>query len=262
MNAIKKIIYNHIVPIFGGLLVDKTIIPIIYYHNIVEKGAGFSYMHTELSVFENHMKYLDKNGYKTYTFDEIPEGFKKMKGEKEVLITFDDGFLSNYLIVFRLMKSLNLKFNIFLTADYVDKNMTDYLTWNMVKEMAESGLVGFGAHTFSHIDARKINENNYLQEITLTNRLIKRYTGSDVNDFCFPYGYYDKSIMNSLCSKKTYKRLYTSDHMRIRKNNNCEIIGRIPISNDYNVTDFEKHIHGKYNIMYYYSYIRGSYTKK
>lgn len=115
MNA-KKIILDVLFPFVGNLCKRSNKIPIIYYHDVVDDGKGYSFQNTELSVFKNHMKFLVNNKYKTYRFDEISPNFKKKRSSKEVIITFDDGFKSNYNIVFPLMKKLKLKFNIFLSV--------------------------------------------------------------------------------------------------------------------------------------------------
>jgi len=255
MNNIEKIIYNGIIPEVGRFFRRPTKIPVIYYHNVVEDGNGRRFMHTDISVFKNHMEYLKINGYKTYTFKEIPKKFTKKSNSKEVIIAFDDGFLSNYTIVFPLMKKLGLKFNIFLAVENMEKQNKDYLTWDMVSEMNKSKMVGFGAHTYSHIDVRNITDIHYDKEIYQTNALIRKYTNNDVNDFCFPYGYYNDKIIAKLCRDGIYKRIYTSDKIKLKIINNCEVVGRTGISNDYNVDMFSKNIKGLYNIMYYYRII-------
>lgn len=249
---IKEFIYNFIVPLFGRLLSRSTKIPVIYYHNVVEDGQGYSFMHTDSSVFEQHMKYLSKNKYKTYTFHEIPKKFTKKSKSKEVIIAFDDGFLSNYTKVYPLMKKLGLKFNIFLAVKNMEKQNKDYLTWDMVSEMNKSKIVGFGAHTYTHIDARNITDSNYDREINKTNSLIKKYTNNNVYDFCFPYGYYNDKIIVKLCRDGIYKRIYTSDNIKLKIINNCELVGRTGISTEYDIDTFKKNVKGYYNIMYYY----------
>ena len=252
---IKKFIYNHIVPLIGRLFSRPTKIPIIYYHNIVEDGQGYSFMHTNLSIFEKHMKYLATNKYKTYKFDGLPKKFAKKLNSKEIIIAFDDGFLSNYTIVFPLMKKLGLKFNIFLTVENIEEKKENYINWDIVNEMYKSKIVGFGAHTYTHIDARNITDSNYDREITETNSLIKKYTNNNVNDFCFPYGYYNDEIIEKLCRDRIYKRIYTSDKIKLKIINNCEVVGRTGISTEYDVDMFKKNVKGFYNIMYYYRII-------
>lgn len=256
MNMMKKIIYRHLIPEAGRIINKNNHIPIIYYHNIVDDGKGFSFKHIDFSRFKQQVEFIKHYGYKTYKFSEIPEGFIKKPSAKEVIITFDDGFLSNYTIAFPLLKSLGIKFNIFLPAQKMELGQDGYITWEMVREMKDSGVAEFGAHTYSHIDARKISDNNYDIEITETNRLISSHIRTDVQDFCFPYGFYNKSIIMRLCRKQIYKRLYSSDFMSLKKLADSEIIGRIPISNEYDFRTFKRHLEGDYNIMYYYLLIK------
>lgn len=256
----KRKILSIITKSIGRLFTYPNRIPVIYYHNVVQDGNGYSFMHTEVSIFKKHMEYLAKHNYRTFLFSEIPEGFSKSKNSKEVIITFDDGFRSNYSIVFPLMKRLGLKYNIFLTTGYLESDDEDYLTWEMVSSMHQSGQVEFGAHTHSHIDARRINERNFESEILNANEQIKRYSNIP-EDMCFPYGYYDRAIVEKLSNAKIYKRLYTSDHMKPHMLTESHITGRAGISNDYDLKTFEDILKGRYNILYYYSLIRGTFTR-
>lgn len=246
---LKKYLYKNIIPYIGNLTKRSSKIPVIYYHDVVEK-TGHSFIRIDINKFTEQMEYLSLNNYKTYLFNEIPSKFEKSTKSKEIIITFDDGFISNYDIVFPLMKKLNLKFNIFLTTNFIGNK--NYLTWQMIDEMFNSKLVGFGAHTHTHIDARDISEKNYNKEIFEVNNLICENIHSQINDFCFPYGYYNNQIITKLCNDEVYKRIYTSDKSPLKIINGCEIVGRLPINNDDDMDLFIKNIKGLYYGMYYY----------
>lgn len=248
-------IVEKVVSSFGIFFARKGQIPIIYYHDIVIGENEYSFMKMNIAKFKSQMQYLKEDGYKALLFRETPENFVKERTSKKIIITFDDGYISCYNIVFPIMKELNLKFNIFLVSGSIG-NSENYLTWDMVKEMNESGLVDFGAHTFSHIKVNKINENNFYEEIILSNELIEKHILRKVDDFCFPYGYYDKRFTQKLCDKRIYKRLYTSDYKHATVINGCNYIGRAGISAQNTLEHFIKKISGLYNGMYYYSKIR------
>ncbi len=257
------LIYLNIIPRIGWIVKSRQFIPVIYYHNIVANREGYSFMHMEVDRFAEQMKYLKEQGYQTYVFPNIPDKLiKKNRKSKEVIITFDDGFLSNYSIVFPIMRDLGLKYNIFVTAKYVNGEGSEYLNWDTVKEMADSGLVGFGAHTYTHIDARDITERNYKKEIVATNQLIQQNIGKDVPDFCFPYGFYNRQIIKTLSQKRVYHRLYTSDQRNPKMIEGVQVVGRVPISNDYDLPTFARHVAGDYGIIYYYYALRGSFTRR
>src|SRR5699024_1810495 len=178
----------------------------IYYHDIT-KGSGQSYMQIELNKFYEQMRCIDENNYETTLFSDLNKNcFNK---RKSVLITFDDGFSSNYYYAFEILKRFNIKANIFLTLDFIGTE--NYLSWEMIKDMNDSGLVEFGAHTKSHTDARHIDCNNFKSEIVEVNEKVQQNCGYKVEDFCFPYGIYDKRTLDFFKDLGIYKRLYTSD---------------------------------------------------
>lgn len=222
-------------------------IKLIYYHDVVSNG-GNSYMQITSESFYNQMKYLKDYGYITLNFKDLDNKEYDSEG-KSVLITFDDGWLSNYETVFPIMKELNLKFNIFLEVGAIGKK-ENYLTWDMVNEMMNSNLVGFGAHTFNHIDARTIDDCNVNLEIIKSNELIKEKTNLITKDFCFPYGYYNKETINYIENLGVYDRLYTSDGISIIIRNDIKIFGRVGIENEDSMKDFINKLEGRYNLYY------------
>lgn len=239
-------------PFIGQPFCRKNEIPVIYYHSIVEKG-GKSYSHTDLNVFKSHMQFLKDNKYETLLFDEVTPDFKNTSKNKYVIIAFDDGFKDNYSLIFDYMKEHNLKYNIFLIGNKIG-NDSDYLTWEDVEIMSKSGLVGFGAHTYTHIDCREINLENYKTELDETNSLIEAHIGKKVTDFCFPYGYYNNSVIDFFAKHSSYTKLYTSNYMPVKDVNGHSFRGRIPLRNEDSMNVFKHKLKGYYNFMYYLKY--------
>lgn len=245
MNLGKRLIYNNVIPVFGKLTIKKNqFINVIYYHDIVKsKGEGAQY--TNFDLFIKQMNYLVMNGYETYRFDDldaITMSFKKRK----VLITFDDGWVSNYREIFKYMTKNNLKYNIFLAAGSIGTD-DRFLTWEMVRHMYQSGIVGFGAHTYHHVKMDEITLKDIENEVTNTNRLISEKLGIEPADFCYPYGQYSKSSLEILCRYTNYKRIYTSDMMFSYMLNDRFIMGRNSINNDEPFEVFVNKLKGYYN---------------
>ncbi|MBR5246897.1 MAG: polysaccharide deacetylase family protein [Clostridia bacterium] len=253
MNIIKRMIYNSMLPITGTLLKNKNkYINVIYYHDIV-KGNGGGAQYTNIDIFKIHMNYIVENGYNTYTFDELDNGADISFQSKSVLITFDDGWLSNYKEIFEFMKEKNIKYNIYLAVSEIGNN-PDYLTWDMVREMHESGLVGFGAHTYSHVSVQNIAEVNKEIEFDLANKKFYEELGYEPIDFCYPYGQYTKESNDYLVNDTIYKRIYTSDLMFSYEQSGKIIFGRSSINNDEPFKTFINKLKGNYNA---FNLIRG-----
>lgn len=253
--SVKSVILKKVIPKIGYFFRAPKVMPVIYYHDIVEKGKEFSLMYTEESVFESHMRWLHEMGYRTYLFSEIPDMLRRKKNEKAVLITFDDGFRSNYKKVLPIMKKYGHKFNIFLATDYIGQD--NYLTENMIREMQECGLVEFGCHTKTHCDCNNdFSEENYKKEFIESKQIIEDIVERKVTDFCFPYGYYNKNIIARLCKDGLYKNIYTSNYTKPTKIDNSVVTGRIGIDTAWSKDVFGKYVEGKYRILHYYSKIR------
>lgn len=248
MNSIKKIAYNHIIPFIGKLYVVKNkYVNIIYYHNIVE-GEGQSFMHTNIDLFKRQMEYVSENGYMTLRFDELNVENNVKFENKKVIIAFDDGWLSNYTEIFDFMQSLGIKYNIYLIIGEIGKN-PDYLNWDLVRKMHDSGVVGFGVHTYTHPHIADMSDIDPGLEFVKANEIFKKELGYEPLDFCYPYGSCSEKAHEYLCTKTNYQRIYTSSMMYSYKKNGRVIFGRNGISNDEPFGVFKAKLKGYYNVM-------------
>lgn len=250
-----RFIEYYIVPFFGWLFSSRNkYVNVIYYHDIVH-DKGDSYMRTNIDVFTNQMLWLSGNRYETIRFDELDDEHILFK-KKRVLIAFDDGWLSNYTEIFDLMMRLGLKYNIFLTMGEIGNN-PKYLTWDMVRKMNKSGLVGFGAHTYTHPSMADLTKVDYKHEVEDADALFEEELGYRPVDFCYPFGYYSEDSNVKLEQESKYKHIFTSEKLYSYEQNGCMIFGRNGISTDYPMHYFKKKVKGYanwyqvYNIYFY-----------
>ncbi|HHW03264.1 MAG TPA: polysaccharide deacetylase family protein [Thermoanaerobacterales bacterium] len=140
---------------------SEPFITVLAYHHIIPgqlpKGAT-SRAVIPLSEFEAQMKYLYDNGYYTASLKDVEDFIyhKKALPEKTVLITFDDGYESNFVYAFPVLKIYNFRATIFLIGNRIvqkeepfDPDRLSMLSFRQIKEMLGSGLVEFGSHTFN-----------------------------------------------------------------------------------------------------------------
>lgn len=248
MNILKRIAYKNIVPVVGSLLKNKNkYINVIYYHDIIE-GEGNNAQHTNVETFKKQMEYLVSKGYKTITFDDIEKGEEITFKDKYVLITFDDGWVSNYSKIFEFMKERNIKYNIFLEVGAISKN-PEYLTWDQVREMHDSGVVGFGAHTYSHVSMKDIETIDTQKEVEEANNIIFKETGFYPVDFCYPYGQFTEKGNKFLLENTKYKRIYTSEHDFSYGVGDKIVFGRSSINGAEDFKTFINKLNGKYNAL-------------
>lgn len=247
MNQIKKFIFDNVIPAVGRILVCRNkYVNVIYYHDIV-RDNGYSYMRTNIDVFKRQMEYILSQGYETLRFDDLDNPLKMNFKKKRILIAFDDGWESNFAEIFEYMKTKGIHYNIFLAIGKID-NEKEYLTWDMVRLMHQSGICGFGTHTYNHIDASHLTERSFTEEIKRANEVFIRELGIAPKDFCFPYGKYSEKSLIELEKKSGYDRLYTSNMMYSYKQNGKIVMGRNGISNDDSMMTFRKKVNGYYNV--------------
>ncbi len=236
---------------FCGILFNarNRFINVIYYHDIV-RDDGYSFMRTNINVFKRQMEWLVSHGYETFRFDDLNAETLKFK-KKHILIAFDDGWRSNYTEIFDYMSNRGLKYNVFLTVGEIDSN-PDYLTWEMVRKMQQSGLVGFGAHTFTHPSMADLSQINYQREVNEANNLFYQELGYKPVDFCYPFGYFSEESNVVLEKESSYLRLYTSKKMYSYEQNGKIVFGRNGISTDDSMSVFRKKVKGNMNFLIVY----------
>lgn len=127
-------------------------LPILMYHHIVlKKGKGLS---ISVGNLERQFEYLAKKNYKTHHLKDLLQN-KKLPEGKNIVITFDDGYVSQLKLALPLLKRYKLKATFFIPLAYLGK--TDLwntaslaiMTSDQLKSM-DPELIELGFHSFSH----------------------------------------------------------------------------------------------------------------
>ena len=131
-------------------------VPILMYHNLAQEGSG----NDTISVqrFEEHLAALQDAGYTTITFQDllayVEQGTELP--EKPVLLTFDDGYESNYTLAYPLLQQYQMKATIFVIGVSMGKDtykdtgqaMIPHFTQEQAAEMEASGLDAIVSHGY------------------------------------------------------------------------------------------------------------------
>ncbi|MCL1794940.1 MAG: polysaccharide deacetylase family protein [Oscillospiraceae bacterium] len=129
---------------------------ILAYHHI-DESAGSDTV-TSPERLEQHLKALSEAGYSTVSASEIFDFVERglPLPEKALLLTFDDGYLSNYEYAFPIlakygMKALVCPIGISMGTDRyrnTDRLDVPYFGWDEAREMAASGIFEIGSHSY------------------------------------------------------------------------------------------------------------------
>lgn len=196
------IIYNRVTINNEYSLGEKNLnIPIFVYHNIVNDKSEieYDYMQTDKETFENQITGLKKYGYDFITYDKL---YKYKNNEIKIrknscILTFDDGFRGVYDNVYPIAKKYNIPFTIFLIINDIGKD--NYLNWEQVKEMKNSGLVTIGTHSMNHDDFFYLTDIDAVNDVNDSYKIIEKNIGEqNLKIFTYPYGRYKDEQINEL----------------------------------------------------------------
>ena len=172
---------------------------VLMYHSVVEgDGSGCNDWMTTTQHLREDLQWLKDHGYTTLLPSELAAGTPLP--ERAVLITFDDGYADNYRLAYPILQEFQAKAVISMIVRRTAEGKPDFLTWDMCREMAASGLVEFGSHTYDlHAESprgiqrlagesREGYEARVFADIGESVRLIEENVGQKVCFFAYPHG--------------------------------------------------------------------------
>ena len=230
-------------------------VPVLMYHHVNPHKGDMVTITPE--VFEGQMKYLREAGYKTLKIEELVSYIRgeSALNQKAVAVTFDDGWLDNYIYAFPILKKYGINAAIFIITDSIERaslrneenspssvpdhkeskmlieKKEDYrvaLNWRLIREMGDSGLVEFYSHTKSHRKCNDLSENELLEEIEKSKKIIEEKMGRPCPYLCWPYGKYNDAALN-IAANTGYKAIFTTGHGVVETGSDPLAIKRIVV---------------------------------
>ncbi|SEP75715.1 poly-beta-1,6-N-acetyl-D-glucosamine N-deacetylase PgaB [Basfia succiniciproducens] len=138
---------------------------VLCYHNIIDESVqSEKYYPQTISAQKliSQFNWLRTNGYIPVSMQQILDARNGGKAlpEKSVLLTFDDGYQSFYTVIYPLLKAYNYPAVYAIVTDWIEtpanKKVTygdekldrkEFVTWQQLREMKDSGLVEIASHT-------------------------------------------------------------------------------------------------------------------
>ncbi len=111
---------------------EATKVPILLYHHILSEEENKQFTDNSCTVsledFEAQMQYLYQNGFHALTLQELDDFLYTDKAlpEKSVLITFDDGYYSNLVRAYPVLKRCSFRATIFMMTAATKDNQKPY----------------------------------------------------------------------------------------------------------------------------------------
>lgn len=179
---------------------------ILMYHMIAphRDGSRYNGMRVRPESFSKQVEWLAREGWRFVTVSEL---FQRWNGgpQKQVAITFDDGYEDNFLNAFPVLKRFNAKATLYLVIDRFDRDWAVYkkkkhnsgelarepkLSDPQIAAMLESGLVEIGGHTRTHANLNQIPPVQAADEISTAKTDLEKQFDIKLQSFAYPFGLY------------------------------------------------------------------------
>ena len=213
-------------------------IPILLYHDIRDNYEGNNPIVLDTNNFKEgllYLKALNYNPISFYDYLDYKETGKELP-ENPIILTFDDGYHSNYDIAYPILKALDMKASFGIIGWSVGKDtqvignnpIIKHFSWEEAREMEESGLISIESHSYDlHNIGNGRNESNgviglyWEKEEKIKDRIVNddfliqkeiyENLGHSSKIFTYPFGL-RTDLTDSIYSELGYEFTLGTDH--------------------------------------------------
>ena len=168
--------------------------PILEYHMVQQEDPKDAYAYNvPVEDFQQQLDYLQEQGYTTIS---IRDYLRAKKGllqlpEKPIILTFDDGYESNYKELLPILEERGLKATIFMVTNDIGKD--GYLSWQQLKDMEKRGIE-IGSHTANHLPLTGMSLDEAREEVKLSKLLMEWNGMKTIYTLSYPNGKYTTDL--------------------------------------------------------------------
>jgi len=219
-------------------------VPVLMYHHVTRQGGSLA---VSVDAFESQMRGLAESGWNTLSADEFA-GF--LEGEpvplRSVLLTFDDGYLDNWVYAHPVLQRHGLKASLFAITGLIGEGAVRpvygpgvevpecpphaqakaqmfgaqpddvMLRWDEIHAMHAAGTFEVHSHTHTHVRwdreyARAHEKAQHIHEDLAQSRtVLETRLGRASAHLCWPQGYFDADYIRA-AQDLGFRYLYTTD---------------------------------------------------
>ena len=138
----------------------------------------------------------------TLTINERPE---VVPSGMSVILTFDDGFKSDYDIVYQELTDRNMRSTHYIIANKVGEDETR-MSWNDIKTMSDAGF-DMECHSYTHPELIKNSSNEIIQQMVNVNNAFVSHGLPAPRHTAYPFGEYNDDVISVISSYRDSGRV-------------------------------------------------------
>ncbi|MGA2240379.1 MAG: polysaccharide deacetylase family protein [Candidatus Bathyarchaeia archaeon] len=179
---------------------DGVSVPILIFHSVrpywpTDLKRARRYITTP-DILDKELGYLKENGYVSVSFDELAH--RLLLGTplppKPFIISFDDGWASQYQYALPLLKKYGFIATFFIFTNAIGAK--NFMSWDQVLVLEKAGMQ-IGCHSKSHPFLTRIKSEEALrEEIFGAKQIIETHLRKTITVYDYPFGLYNDHIID------------------------------------------------------------------
>ncbi|MFL6280851.1 MAG: polysaccharide deacetylase family protein [Vicinamibacterales bacterium] len=170
---------------------------VVTFHRVLdtEEPDGLT---VSVALFETYCRFFKRHFNVVslaHLVDKLEHGGKL---NRELAITFDDGYRDNFEHAAPVLERLGLPATFFIVSQWIGSDVVPWwdrqggvrypwMTWDHVRSLQERGF-HIGAHTRTHVDLGAVTGLQAREEIVGGRRELEERLGTPIELFAYPYG--------------------------------------------------------------------------
>jgi peptidoglycan/xylan/chitin deacetylase (PgdA/CDA1 family) len=187
-------------PNSGKLVKSQSPVPVLMYHVIASppSSAQLPELYVDPKTFNQQMDWLRQHGYTGVSLNQVYDAWFKggQLPEKPVVVSFDDGYRSQYVYARPELRKLGWPGVLSVIAGRVGQPNAE-LSAAMVRTMINDGWE-IDSHTIHHVDVSQARGAQLQDEVAGSRKMLQERFHQPVNFFCYPSGRYDDQAIQAV----------------------------------------------------------------
>ncbi|MDD3483740.1 polysaccharide deacetylase family protein [Azovibrio restrictus] len=212
-------------------------LPVLMYHHI-SPSPGLVTLAP--AIFRQQVEAMARSGWKSVTTQELEAFFRGQPlPDKCVLITFDDGYLDNFVYAHPVLAEFGFTATLFIVSGWIGEgparqglqDCPDHrecktriaagradevmLRWSEIEAMQAAGTFEFHSHTHSHtrwdksLPAGAARAEALARDLEQTRQTLRTRLGHCSTHLCWPQGYFEPDYLE-IAQTLGFRHLYTT----------------------------------------------------
>lgn len=186
--------------IFGSrldALLLRNAAVVVAFHR-VQNGHDSDPLTTSVDLFERYCRFFRRH-FKVVSLPDLVTRLERGSHlNRELSITFDDGYRDNFENAAPVLERLSLPATFFVVTEWIGSDVVPWwdrqqgvrhpwMTWDEVRTLQAKGF-DIGGHTRTHVDLGSVSEADAREEILGARLDLERQLAARVESFAYPYG--------------------------------------------------------------------------